>query len=126
MNNKFVERRTAPRVKAQIAARLRDSEFEITTCASEISSAGVYAQIDRKIEPMTKLELTFMVPVKKRGAGSTKRIKAKGIAVRVEAASVPDNPNNHNVAILFTDISARDRDVIAEFVKGQSKDVTSV
>ena len=120
MVEKFIERRKAPRVKAQIAARLRDSEFEITTCANEISCSGVYAQINKKIEPMTKLELTFMLPIKCKSKTTTKRIKTKGIAVRVEPAPNPDNPNNHNVAILFSDISARDKETITRFINSSN------
>jgi hypothetical protein len=108
------ERRRSPRLDHVVPLKLSSGDVEIVTETSNLSSSGVYCRVNSYIEPMTKLKIHLLLPIKKNNRISTKRISCQGVVVRTE--SVP-NKDFFNAAIFFNDIQPKDIRSLADFVE---------
>ena len=108
------ERRRSPRLEHTVPLKLSSGDIEIVTETSNLSSSGVYCRVNAYIEPMTKLKIHLLLPIKKTSRTSTKRISCQGVVVRAE--SVPDH-NYFNAAIFFNDIQPKDIQTISDFIE---------
>ncbi len=108
------ERRRSPRLDHTVPLKLSNGDVEIVTETRNVSSSGVYCRVNTYIEPMTKLKIHLLLPVKKSNRISTKRISCHGIVVRTE--SVP-NEEYFNAAIFFNDLQPKDIQALADFVE---------
>lgn len=113
----MIERRKHPRAPKTIPLKISDAEFDIITETKNISSSGAYCQIDQSLPLMSKVEILLLIPSRSELKTPAKKIKCKGVVVRVE----PTISNNlskahYNIAIFFTDISERDRSIIERCV----------
>ncbi|MBP6342374.1 MAG: PilZ domain-containing protein [Candidatus Omnitrophica bacterium] len=108
------ERRRSPRLEHTVPLKLSSGDIEIVTETSNLSSSGVYCRVNAYIEPMTKLKIHLLLPIKKNSRTSTKRISCQGVVVRAE--SVPDH-NYFNAAIFFNDIQPKDIQTISDFIE---------
>ena len=106
------ERRRAPRAAERVALSIGDAGTALQTETKNISASGAYCTLDRFLAPMTKLQLQFELPRGSRRA----RIRCSGVVVRVEPVVSPER-GQYNTAIFFTELSERDRSVIARFVR---------
>lgn len=102
------ERRRARRVDANLALNLHidlpTGDSQDSTETINVSSTGVYFRAASYIEPMTKLSLSFDVPVDEEGA--TAPVSCEGIVARV-APELPDETvDAYEVAVFFTTIDA--------------------
>jgi hypothetical protein len=109
------ERRKYPRIKKNIPLKISSGEFDIVTETENISGSGAYCRIDRYIEPMTKLKIIILLPIKQRNRIVTKKIECGGVIVRTE--NIPDKMNWFNIAIFFNDISRKDIQKISDYIK---------
>ncbi len=107
------ERRRAPRIAERIALSIADAGTALQTETKNLSASGVYCTLDRFLAPMTKLQLQFDLPHGSRRA----RIRCMGVIVRVEPVPASAERGRYNTAIFFTELSERDRSVIARFVR---------
>jgi len=107
------ERRRSPRLEHTVPLKLSSGDIDIVTETSNLSSSGVYCRVSAYIEPMTKLKIHLLLPIKKNNRSSTKRISCQGVVVRAE--SVPEQ-NYFNAAIFFNDIQPKDIQAISDFV----------
>lgn len=112
-NHPSQERRRDPRLINNIPIRITQDDGDVVTETSNISRSGLYCKVDRYIEPMTKLKVCLLLPIRKNGKDVTKQISAHGVVVRAE--HIGDN-DDHNIAIFFNDISKRDAESIADYV----------
>ena len=108
------ERRRAPRLEHPIPLKLSSGDVEIVTETRNLSSSGVYCRVNTYIEPMTKLKIHLLLPVKKNTRVVTKKVSCQGVVVRTE--SVP-NGEYFNAAIFFNDIQPKDIQTLADFVE---------
>ncbi len=97
------DRRRARRVDATLALNLHldlapGAELETIN----VSSTGVYFRTDRYIEPMTKLQLSFDVPLEEGPAP----VECEGIVARVVPELPGDDVDAYEVAVFFTTIDA--------------------
>jgi hypothetical protein len=113
-NSSASERRRSPRLEHVVPLKLSSGDIEIVTETRNLSSSGVYCRVNSYIEPMTKLKIHLLLPVKKNNRVSTKRISCQGVVVRTE--SVP-NADHFNAAIFFNDIQPKDIRALADFVE---------
>ena len=65
---------------------------------------------------MTKLQIHLLIPTKKSGKSTTKKISCQGVIVRTEPI---EGAEGYNVAIFFHDITQRDSEAIADYVSNQ-------
>ncbi len=109
-----MDRRKHPRTEGNIPVKIYSDDFDVVTETKNLSRAGVYCQVDKYIEPMTKLNIHLLLSCKKDGKITTKKVSCQGVIVRTE--SVPGT-DIFNVAIYFNEIKARDAENIADFVE---------
>ena len=116
MNQQFsgMDRRKYPRRQGNIPVKIYSDDFDVVTETKNLSRSGVYCQVDKYIEPMTKLNIHLLLSSKKDGKPQTKKISCQGVIVRTE--SVPGT-DIFNVAIYFNDIKSRDAESIADFIE---------
>jgi len=108
------EKRRQPRVDNNIPLKIAAPGTDLVTETRNISASGVYCRVTVFLEPMTKLQVTLLVPVKKAEKASTKKIICGGVVVRTE--NIPGD-EGFNTAIFFNDINPRDSRLLVEFVE---------
>ncbi|MFH0754750.1 MAG: PilZ domain-containing protein [Candidatus Omnitrophota bacterium] len=109
------EKRRQPRVDNCLPVKLFSGDADVVTETKNISSSGVYCRVSTYLEPMTKIQVMLMLPVRKMGKVSTKKVVCGGVVVRTE--NIPGK-NEFNTAVFFNDIHPRDSRVLAQFVEG--------
>ena len=113
MVNPSQERRKYPRLDNNIPLKIRSDEFDIVTETKNLSSSGVYCRINKYLEPMTKLKIHLLLPLKRNNKVVTKKISCLGVIVRTE--SVPSE-QYFNVAIYFSDIAQKDVNCLNDYI----------
>lgn len=84
------------------------------TETANISRSGIYCKVNTFLNPMTKLKINLLIPMRKNGKNVTKKIVCEGAVVRAE--QVTGEADAYHVAIFFQDISKRDAAHIADYV----------
>ena len=107
------ERRRAPRLEHNIPLKLSSADVELVTETKNLSSSGAYCRLNKHIEPMTKLKIHLLLPVKKNNRMTTRKISCQGVVVRSEAVAGQDY---FNTAIFFSDLSVKDTQTLKDFV----------
>jgi hypothetical protein len=110
----FHERRKSPRAFGNVPLKIAHEEGDIVTETVNISRSGAYCCVDRYVEPMTKMKINLLLPLKKGGRSLTKKVACGGVVVRTEPA---EKKGLYNIAIFFSDISQRDAEVISDYVE---------
>jgi len=67
-----MDRRKYPRTQGNIPVKIYSDDFDVVTETKNLSRAGVYCQVDKYIEPMTKLNIHLLLSSKKRGEDANK------------------------------------------------------
>ena len=109
----YDDRRKHPRVDNNIPVKISSEEADFVTETRNLSRTGAYCRVNKFVEPMTKLKIHLLLPLKKNGKTVTKKISCKGIVVRSEP--VPGHDYYH-AAIYFSDIQKKDADYISDYV----------
>ena len=113
VNKSNQERRRSPRLFKSIPIKLCQESGDIVTQSVNISHSGMYCRIDKYIEPMTRLKIHLLIPIKKSGKNSTKKVSCQGAVVRTE--QIPGT-EEYNLAIFFNEIAQRDAELISEYI----------
>ena len=108
------ERRKCHRIESNLPLKIRYESGDIVTETGNISQSGSYCRVSKYIEPMTKLSICLLLPLKKDGKNINKKINCEGIVVRSEPAL---KEGCYNIAIFFNNISQRDAQSISDFVE---------
>ena len=119
MSHSFSDRRKHPRLDNNVPIKLSSDETDVVTETRNLSCAGAYCKVNKHFEPMTRIKIHLLLPLKRRSKTVTKKLSCDGIVVRSE--SVPGE-DYFNVAIFFNQISPTDSKVIAEYIHQQSGD----
>ena len=112
--NSSDEKRRHPRVEQSVPLKISTPDADLVAETSNISCSGVYCRVSKFIEPMTKLGVTLLLPVKKGGKTTTRKITCYGVVVRTE--NIP-NQDDFNTAIFFSDIHSKDSRLLGEYVE---------
>jgi hypothetical protein len=119
MANSGSERRRSPRTSAELRIQLSGSSARgadsITVSTLNVSTGGVYVEVPRFIEPLTKLFLTMLVP------GPTPEeepifVDTEAIVVRILPERASASVDRYEIACAFLDLSDDHRDVINRYV----------
>ncbi|MBF0388107.1 MAG: PilZ domain-containing protein [Candidatus Omnitrophica bacterium] len=111
----LVEKRRSPRIEHSVPVKICAPCADLVTETRNISRSGAYCRVSKYLEPMTKLQVTLMLPVKKEGKLRTRKIVCMGVVVRVENVPFEDS---FNVAIFFNEIKPADSRALSEHVQG--------
>lgn len=107
------ERRKHPRLESQIPLKISSEDFDIVTETANLSCAGAYCRVNKNLEPMTKLKIHLLLPLRKRNKVVTKKVSCEGIIVRSDPAK---EGNYFNVAIYFNDIEQKDLSNLSDYI----------
>jgi hypothetical protein len=117
----FQERRGDPRVSNSVPLKIRTKDGSFVTETGNISRSGAYCRVTKYIEPMTKMKIQLLLPIKKSDKIVNKKISCEGVVVRTEEVVADED---YNVAIFFNDISRKDIDSIKEYVETNIEEVS--
>ena len=108
------ERRRCPRLEKNLPLKISCDDFDIVTETKNLSCLGAYCQINKFLEPLTKLKIVLLLPFKDKKNVLTKKVSCQGVVVRTEA--IPSKNNLYNIAIYFNDIQKKEINKISEYV----------
>lgn len=112
------ERRRAVRAPAKLAMEIKLGGGTGATAETiNVSANGVYFTTPDHIPPLTKLQITLMLPDS--GAGSPKEVVCEGIVVRTEPEAPKPPAESYEVACYFTSIAAADREALEAYILNQ-------
>ncbi len=117
------ERRQHPRLSHNIPFKIFHEDGDIVTQTGNISRSGAYCRVEKYIAPMTKLKINFLLPIKKNGKVSSKKISCEGAVVRTEKVQ---GGKEFNLAIFFSTIAPRDAEAIADYISSSLEQVHPV
>jgi hypothetical protein len=115
------ERRQSKRVDAQIALQLSgtDEAFpgeSLTTESINVGAEGVYCHVGHFVSPLTKLQVTMVLPVKnKKGQTKNEIVKTNAVVVRCQPSG--DDNGGYRIACFFTGLDAPTKDTLEEYVR---------
>ena len=114
------ERRRFPRLKDDgLSLKLRLDDFDSITHTLNISSSGVYCKLDKELPLMSRVKLILMIPDANK-ENALRDLEVSGIVVRQHPVTIDGVIKHYDVAIFFEDLSAKDKDVIANYIAGKS------
>ena len=115
------ERRQSKRVDAQIALQLSGSDEvfpgeSVTTESINVGAEGVYCHVNHFVAPLTKLQVTMVLPIKnKKGQTKNEVIKIKSVVVRCQPAG--EESGGYRIACFFTGLDAATKTTLEEYVR---------
>ena len=116
MSHSSVDRRRAQRVDAKLNLELQlpvaNGHSVLETI--NVSSAGLYFRSPRYIEPMTKLAMSFDVPMR---SGGQKSVSCEGIVARITPEAPAADTDSFEVAVFFTDIDNQSRKNLTAYIE---------
>ena len=116
------ERRIHKRIPKKLTLKIADTDFDIITETVNISPAGVYCRVTRMLPLMSKIEVVLLVPTKG-NERHTKKVRCKGVVVRIEPVILKDTEKAHyNTAIFFTEITKNNQRTINTYLNSGAKD----
>src|SRR5262245_9668618 len=116
-----MERRRSPRADARLSMRLegeRDpgAREQLVTESQNISASGVYCLSEMFLPPLSKVNLTLVLPRFGSRRGPNELIKCEGIVVRCDPQHASASDKRWELACMFSDLDATRRARLADFV----------
>jgi hypothetical protein len=119
MMQRDADRRKSPRARAELKVQLSPpdgaEQTPITVSTLNVSTGGVYVEVPRFIEPLTKLFLTMLVP------GPTAEeepifVDTEAIVVRTSPESPASGIDRYEIACAYLNLSDEHRDILNRYV----------
>lgn len=123
-DNTNTDRRKYPRLEKNFSLKLRqapEKDFAISTETKNISANGAYCAVSQPIEPMTKLMLTLLLPLKKTKVKRIKKINCQGVVVR-QGKNSGNKKYPYWIGIFFHEIDNQDRKFLQSYVNSFFRD----
>lgn len=112
------DRRRHIRILDRLSFKLADNLSVIATQTINISISGAYCEIDRYIAPMTKVNITLLVPLRlKSNKISSKTLRMEGVVVRTEKSE--NSEGRFSIAVFFTQAKEADLKNIRLYIESQ-------
>jgi len=110
-----VERRSHPRVKADIAGHILHAEAEetFTIKTFNISRAGLYCCIARYVPPMTQLHIAMILPLRTNGRTRNELLEFEGVVVRTEPQEKRPDTTDYRIAVFFSGLEGKGLSLLA-------------
>jgi c-di-GMP-binding flagellar brake protein YcgR len=114
------ERRQELRVDARLSMRVEGAHdgahAQVVTESMNISASGVYCLSSHFLPPLSKVQLTIVLPKIPGTSRPQELVKCDGIVVRCEAATGRRQEPRYQLACMFARLDAPLRERIEEFV----------
>lgn len=114
------ERRQHKRIKirlsASIGSKTEDPSVSIPSALIlDLSLGGAYCEVDRYVEPLTKVLLTIdFAPAENETEADEESTVCRGVVVRTEPE--PGKDGRYRMGVLFTEISRQGRERLQRFL----------
>ena len=108
------DKRRHLRVSLNVPLKVSSDHGDILTETKNLSCSGTFCRVSQRLEPMTKLKVHLLLPMRKSNKVTNKSITCQGVVVRVKAA---DEGNYYETAIFFSDIAPKDSRTINDFIE---------
>lgn len=109
------ERRKYPRIQKRISLKVKADSFDLTAETHNISLSGIYCQVDKNIELMTKVGVMLLLPfTHTNGKTITKQVHCKGVVVRAEEAK--ESNGKFDIAVFFNDMKKTEENAIRQYM----------
>jgi hypothetical protein len=115
------DRRRSTRVDARVALQISGAGKElpadtVTTESINVGAEGVYCLVPHFVAPLTKLQVTMVLPLKgKRGQVKNEVMKADGVVVRCQPAG--GEASGFRIACFFSGLTDEARAVLDEYLR---------
>jgi len=110
------EKRRHLRVEHSIPVKISGDHGDILTETKNLSCSGAYFRVSQRLEPMTKLKVHLLLPLRKNEKLTTKKITCQAVVVRIRMVGAEEC---YDTAIFFNDIAPKDIRAINEFVESR-------
>ena len=108
------EKRRHPRLESNIPLKISSDHGDILTETQNLSCSGAFCRVSQRLDPMTKLRIHLLLPLRKSEKVRPKKITCQGVVVRVQAA---EEGEYFDTAIFFSDIAPKDSRTINDFIE---------
>jgi len=113
------EKRRHPRLEDKLPFTIGAEKVEILTQTKNISCSGAYCAVDRVLPAMSKVMVSMTIPVKQGSKVLPKKITCEGVVLRCNPPEKDQPQIGWNAAIMFNDISEKNKNIIADYVQQQ-------
>lgn len=115
------ERRRMERADARLSMRLETPRDEgagghVVTESQNISASGVYCRSSHYLAPLSKVDLTIVLPGLPGAKSAKELIKCEGIVVRCEPSTGRKADRGYELACMFSSLDERRKQRLDEFV----------
>lgn len=114
------ERRRSERVDAKVSMRVEGSHdggaTQIVTESQNISASGVYCMASHYLPPLSRVQLTLVMPRIPGRRSAQELIKCDGIVVRCELTKAKRHDHPYELACMFAELAGERRQLLDEFV----------
>lgn len=115
------ERRETPRAEARLSMRLEGEQddggrTQVVTESQNISCSGVYCYSSHFLAPLSKVDLTIVLPQMPDRKTRQELVKCEGIVVRCEATTSRSPVRHYELACMFSNLESEQRERIEAFV----------
>lgn len=115
------ERRVSMRVDARLSMRVEGTpdggaSAKIVTESQNISASGVYCLSSHFLPPLSKVQLTIVLPKLPGHPHSQELVKCEGIVVRCELLPQKKSEPRYQLACMFSGIERAKQEILEEFV----------
>jgi hypothetical protein len=116
------ERRSAPRIVAKLAMQVAggDDEAVLTTESINLSASGIQFLSRAFLSPLTKVQLTLLLPPFGSRLRRERMVQCEAIVVRCAEAEGGRSRPRYELACYFSDVENDDRILIEQYVGWRS------
>ncbi len=82
-----------------------------------VSTAGILCETPARVEPMSRVGVTLLLPESEDFSGDRLEIECEGVVIRSEKKTTQTSAPLYHIAVYFTQIDDQDRDLIARHVE---------
>ncbi|TFG90020.1 MAG: PilZ domain-containing protein [Candidatus Atribacteria bacterium] len=110
------DRRKAQRVDINLPVVIEGSEGEVSGRALNISTNGVYFELPRYMELMTKLRMGLSIPQSDDPDGDEGIVSFDGVVVRVEPEKEEPGVKSYRIAVFFTHLPENSCEILNTYI----------
>ncbi len=116
------ERRSAPRIVAKLAMQVAggDDESVLTTESINLSASGIQFLSRAFLSPLTKVQLTLLLPPFGSRLRRERMVQCEAIIVRCEEAEGARSRPRYELSCYFSDVAGDDMVLIEQYVGWRS------
>ena len=110
----ILDRRRSIRISESLPFRIGHKGYEVEAVTVNIAQHGILCIVEKEIKMMTQLDVALTLPVGR----ASRRFSARGVIVRKDFDALS---GKCLLAIYFSDMKPKDRDVLRQFIEGRLK-----